>query len=160
MSFESRVIDCALKYLGHPYIWGGKGQYVWTPRGPAAMATAGCPSGFDCIGLVLRAAREAGSQFDLTQLWNAQTVLDRVTEDHPGDEVSHLALYGPDFARVEHIAIELGNTGLLLQAAGGGHTTTSYTEAVRTGACVSLSRRGRKDILGYRSIAALEKARP
>lgn len=156
--FERDFISTALKQLGAPYIWGGHGDVVWTPKNPVGMQkAAGCPRGFDCAGLVTWTVHQI-STTDLTNSWNAQTMWDRLPEAAPDSFA--LALYGSRADLIQHVAVVLGNTNLLLQAAGGDSTTTSYTEAVRRSACVSVGYRGRQDLLGYRSLAALEKAVP
>lgn len=156
MTFLQKFLECAIHQLGKPYIWGGHGSWVWTPTGIIKTSARGCPEGFDCAGLVTFAALKAGSP-DLTKTWNAQTMWDKLPEGVPGRTA--LALYGQP-KMVQHVAIELGDTRLLLQAAGGDHTTVDYTQAVKRGAAVSLGYRGRQDLIGYRSIEALENAIP
>lgn len=154
-------MEAAIKQLGSPYIWGGHGDWIWRPTGEVSMQKgAGCPRGFDCAGLVTYCAEAAGGN-DLTRTWNSQTMHDMLPEAAPNDPYC-LLVYGKSAGQIEHVAVGIGAAVpmLLLQAAGGDRTTVNFTEAIKRGACVSLGYRGRKDLLGYRSLAALEKARP
>lgn len=160
LNFVDRFVAAALDVQGTPYIWGGKGVYAWSPVKPVAMQEhADCPVGFDCAGLVTYASLKAGGK-DLTMTWNAQTMFNFLP-DAELNVRAHLALYGKGPTVVSHVAIVLGDHKplLLLQAAGGDQTTINYTEAIKRGACVSLGFGGRQDLLGFRSIAALESPR-
>lgn len=154
-------MEAAIKQLGTPYIWGGHGDWIWTPTGPASMQKkGGCPKGFDCAGLVTECVRLAGGP-DLTKTWNAQTMASQLPEASPNDPFC-LTVYGKALDLVSHVAIGIGASvpQLLIQASGGDQTTINFTEAVKRGACVNLGFKGRRDLLGYRSLVALQKAKP
>lgn len=159
-NFERNFLTAAIKQLGAPYIWGGHGDWIWTPKGQADMQKiAGCPKGFDCAGLITACTLMAGGP-DLTKTWNAQTMWDKLPEHDMFKPGPSLVLFGKSTKLISHVAINLGDCHLLLQAAGGDHTTVSYMDSVKRGACVMLGYQTRQDLLGYRSLYELENAKP
>ena len=160
--FDALVVDAALHHLGKPYIWGGHGTSAWTPTGLVSMQSfAGCPEAYDCAGLVTTSLFEATfGKLDWRNSHNAQTLFDALPSSVPGEppDSYRLRFYGSDEKQVVHIALQLG-TGdrmLILQAGGGGSSTTSYAEAIRRGACVSIGHTERADYLGSRSLLAVQ----
>lgn len=131
---------------------------IWTPKGMAATFTvAGTPEGYDCVGLVKSAVVACGGP-DLRPSWNAQTLFDKLPMPTI-DEQFMLRLYGSK-ARIEHVAFDLGN-GLRLEAAGGTHTTVNLAASqALPNAFVRIGFEVRSDFVAYRSLAALEAAKP
>ena len=74
-------------------------------------------------------------------------------------EQRRLRLFGSDREHVSHVAIELGHD-YQLEASGGDSTTTSYAAALKRGAKVRVTDTtlGRMDLLGYRSLKAMQFA--
>ena len=148
------VIAAALGYLGAPYVWKGKGWFLWSPTRFVPHAF-GSPV-FDCSGLVTVALREAGGP-DLTGTHNAQAMFDQfpVASDPAARGV--LRFYGQrvmgskptTVPHVTHVAICMGPVGgkvEVLEAAGGDSRTTSP----KPGACVRVGPELRRDYLGSR----------
>jgi len=170
MRFDEDVVEQALKYLGSPYIWAGKGDYcVRKVEGVdkvLPIATTGTDKGFDCSGLITWAVLKAGGP-DLRGFWGAQAMwaaLPLLDEDAgEDDDWFSLALYGTP-KRATHVAIVLtpGARSLVLEAGGGDQRTLTMRDAmtVRDGAFVRVCFEKRKDFLGYRSLSALRKQRP
>ena len=168
MRFDELVVEQALKLVGTPYIWAGKGDYcvrkvdgVDTVR---PISSAGCDLGLDCSGLVTLAVKRAGGP-DLRGFWGAQamwTALPLLDEDAGEDEDwFSLALYGTG-KKATHVAIVLtpGARSLILEAGGGDSRTLTMADAMRAGAFVRVAFETRKDFLGYRSLSALRRQRP
>ena len=159
--FDALVVDAAIHHLGKPYIWGGHGITAWTPNGLVSMAKfAGCPEAYDCAGLVTCSLFEAtAGRTDWRNSHNAQTLYDALPTNTPGEapDSFRLRFYGADDKHVVHVSLQLGAADrmLVLQAGGGGSSTTSYAEAIRRGACVSLGHLERGDYLGSRSLLAV-----
>lgn len=156
LPFSQRVLDWALLQVGRPYCWGGCGSVTWTPKGlvPTIKATEGASVAFDCAGLVKAAVFACGGA-DVRATHNAQTMYDKLP---PPAETERfvLRMYGTK-TRITHVAFELGNTGLVLEAAGGDHTTKTLADSLnRPNAFVRVNRDTRTDCVAYRSLAALE----
>ncbi|MBQ9168619.1 MAG: SH3 domain-containing protein [Oscillospiraceae bacterium] len=85
-----KIVDCAMQYLGVPYVWGGSS-----------------PSGFDCSGLVQYVARSCGFSIGrtVTQQWPYGT---EVSKDNlqPGDIVFFTNTYTSGFS---HVGIYVGD---------------------------------------------------
>lgn len=148
MTFLERILEYAAAQVGRPYVWGGKGEFLWTMHGPT-------PSDFglvfDCIGLVTRAIKAAGGP-DYTQTDNVQTFFEKMMRGAPANAFRpHLRYYGVTKAALTHIAIGIpvaqgGN--LVIEAAGGGHLTTKPTEGAR----VFFHYETRKDMVAQTSL--------
>lgn len=150
-AFARNVVTAALRQLGLPYLWAGRGD--WYVRGTEMrpVRDAGCDFlAFDCAGLVGWSCWKAGGP-DLRNWWAADHLYQALPFSRP-DEFS-LAFYGPR-AHATHVAIELGR-GLVLEAAGGDSTTTTYEAALKRGARVRVGFEQRTDKLGSRSLAGL-----
>lgn len=158
--FARRVVSHALLRQGLPYVWGGKGLLRWTPTAPEPMPlSAGCNEAYDCVGLVTGAVHIAGGP-DVRFLWSCQQLWDLLPPPAIG-EPRRLRLFGPSTKDVQHVSIELG-PDYQLEAAGGDKTTTNYEAAVRRGAKVRVSdvAAGRSDLLGHRSLSAMQFVNP
>lgn len=149
MSFSEMLVAFALKQLGKPYLWAGRGDYV--VREHQIIRLADTDQGFDCAGLVTWAAWKAGAA-DLRGWYGADHLWLLLPEGKPGD--MRLALYGSK-GHATHVAIDLGH-GLVLEAAGGDSTTLTVTDAMKRGASVRIGFERRVDRLGYRSLEALK----
>ena len=144
------VIRMALKYQGAPYIWGGKGMTCpgWTNRFNVPV--------FDCSGLVTTAMEEAGGP-NWRTTHNAQKMFNVLDEAGMPDTFGVLRFYGLDKDRVTHVAFSLGN-GLILDAHGGGSSTTSLEEANKKGAKVQVHFCNRRDLVGARKMPQIPEA--
>ena len=162
--FTRAVVGWALKQVGKPYIWAGRGDYVLRDGKRVSTAAVGVDGGlvFDCSGLVT-AAIKAASGVDLTLNWNADRlwrqlpVADEETDD--GDDNYRLRFYGPKQGPASHVAITLGN-GLIIEAAGGDSKTLTYKDALMSGACVAVRFETRTDVKGNRSLNAARRLKP
>lgn len=102
------ISEYALKFLGHPYIWGGDGS-------------GRCFGGFDCSGLAVECLRAFGVvNCDLT----AQGLYDYLTYvckkiDFLDWESSDILFFGKSLREITHVAIAIGD-GLMVEAGGGG----------------------------------------
>lgn len=87
---RQKILDCAAKYLGVPYAWGGS-----------------TPSGFDCSGFVQYVFNECGYNMSARVTNDQYNAYPHVTKDQlkPGDlvffgstsNITHVAIYvGPD----------------------------------------------------------------
>ena len=134
-AFESRCLRWAMKQIGAPYIWGGKGDQrfdvtlglrPWTDGELRAGRR-----GFDCSGLVLCAVRET-TGIDARSRWNAQSVHDATREWEATPQIhATLRFYGSSRTGISHIAFAFGprtsipGPALVLEAAGGGSECVS-----------------------------------
>lgn len=153
------VIEWALDKQGLPYIWTAKGKLCWGPLMSEATSTNhGCDEAYDCSGLVTAAVHAVGTKNnkDLRFTWSAQNIWDELPQPALG-EPGRLRLFGPTSKDIQHVAIEISPL-YQLESAGGDHTTTHYLEALRHKAKVTTRdvRRGRKDLRGFRSLAAMQ----
>lgn len=134
-------VCCVTRYAGSPYIWGGRGDVIWTPAGlkPHVFGI----KVFDCSGLILVGWRDfCGTERRGSM--NAQSLHDNLIELVPrGEEFNEfgaLLFYGMSPKRVSHVMLNLGN-GLVIEAAGGDETTTG----IKAGAFVRIGRNQRKE---------------
>ena len=90
-------IAAAQRHMGRPYVWRGKGAYLWTPRGLEPHDFT--EPVFDCSGLVTEALLTAGGP-DLRATHNAQVMFStfRVAPDFEARGV--LRFYGSSPATV------------------------------------------------------------
>ncbi len=140
------MIAAALGFLGAPYVWKGKGWFLWSPTRFIPHAF-GSPV-FDCSGLVTVALREAGGP-DFTGTHNAQAMFDQFPAAPDPTARGVLRFYGTSPRNVTHVAICMGPVGgkvEVLEAAGGDSRTTSP----KPGACVRVGPELRRDYLGSR----------
>lgn len=139
ISQRTRFLAEAVRLLGTPYQWGGKG-------GPRDW-------GLDCSGLVTVALHAAGGP-DWRQSHNSQALYDALPP--PRYQVlrgGELVFYGSGPKAVTHVMVHLGGE-LLAGACGGGHDCITLEEARRLAAKVQ-TRMGlhyRPDFVGVRDI--------
>jgi len=166
VSREHQFIEVALQQVGAPYIWGGKGPHLFdAKRGLVGNPFIGNDWGkppmlvFDCSGLITYALWKSGGA-DKRAHWNSQVMME-ACPTYPAAESSrhvhhtHLRFYGKDAANVSHVAVGLGfidNRVLVLEAAGGDHTTTTVLEAERRAARVRCQFERRADLVATRSL--------
>lgn len=115
------ISEYALKFIGHPYIWGGDGS-------------GKCGGGFDCSGLVLECLMACGLWFgkDTT----AQGVHDEIVSGvdvwskvrRGCEKADDLLFFGKDAKHITHVAICIGE-GLMVEAGGGGSKCTTPTNS-------------------------------
>lgn len=101
ISEGQKIVNCAVQYLGVPYVWGGSS-----------------PSGFDCSGFVQYVTRQCGYTIGrtVTQQWNYGTQVSK--EDlQPGDLVFFVNTYTSGFS---HIGIYVGDGQFIHSSSNGG----------------------------------------
>lgn len=113
-----RLVRAALTLQGAPYVWGGKGDRLWTRAGLIAHKWSG--KVVDCSGLVTLALKMAGGP-DWTATQSARTLREQCEREMPPNQFGTLHFYGRN-GRTTHVAIALDH-GLVLEAAGGDETT-------------------------------------
>lgn len=114
--------EYALKFVGHPYIWGGDGS-------------GKCAGGFDCSGLVLECLQAFGiiQQIDLTAQGIYDILYSQLIWSTPGrgkEKPDDVLFFGKDDKHITHVAICIGG-GLMVEAGGGG--SKCKTAATSTG---------------------------
>lgn len=162
--FSRAVVAFALKQLGLPYIWAGRGDFVLRDGLKKPATVAGVDGGrvYDCSGLVTDAIRAGGGpdlrvNWNADRLWRALPTIDEETADD--DDDFRLRFYGTKGGAATHVALTLGN-GLVIEAAGGDSRTLTYRDAVLAGAAVGCHFESRKDVLGTRSLNAARRLKP
>lgn len=152
-TFIKKFLDQACSVVGCPYIWGGKGNQMWTPSGLVDIAVKLGPNpngpelGFDCMGLVAWATWKSGGP-DLRATFNAQLLFNWMSEKSPlalgvMSSMPCLHFYGYNARSVTHVSIGLNNFGeerLVLEAAGAGSDSISWARAHSLGARVRVGR--------------------
>jgi murein DD-endopeptidase len=138
-------VRAAWRYQGRPYVWCGKGLVLFTPAGlvPHFFGL----EVFDCSGFVTRALKDAGGP-DLIATVNADVMFQKWAPAEDAWGLGMVRLYGA-YGKATHVAISIGNEQLL-QASGGGPTTTSPAVALRINAKVQAGFEDRRDFLGAR----------
>ncbi len=152
---ETKILLAALKEVGAPYVWQGKGDFLWSPVNAVAHSFLE-PHVFDCSGLFTFACWKAGLP-DRRLHHSAQTLYDKLLP-LPGSssvavEVRPVAaFYGKDNKHVSHVAIvfSLYGKGMVVEASGGGHLTVNPHIAAQQGAAVRVQAPSRKDLVGLR----------
>ena len=134
-----KIIECAKKYLGKPYVWGGESDEE---------------GGFDCSGFVDNVLSDAGivkpfKRFTAQSLYNSK-VGRKVTKPLEGD----IVFFGSDSKNVTHVAIYAGN-GKIYESKGGKANTKN-----NPGKGVVLSKLTRTDIVGYKRVVTEVDTKP
>lgn len=134
-----KIIECAKKYLGKPYVWGGESD---------------AEGGFDCSGYISNVLSDAGivkpfKRFTAQSLYNSK-VGRKVTKPLEGD----IVFFGSDAKNVTHVAIYAGN-GKIYESKGGKANTKS-----NPGKGVVLSKLTRTDIVGYKRVVTEVDTKP
>ncbi len=141
------IVHHALRYLGAPYVWRGKGLDLWSPVAPLSHHWG--EEVFDCSGLVTTALKDAGGP-DWRFTHSAQALFDELKPVDAG-AFGSLKFYGANAKAVTHVAFDLGN-GLVLEAAGGDSTTVTPSIAKQRGAKVRVALDYRRDGVGSRAL--------
>lgn len=147
-----KFIAEATKQLGAPYVWAAKGLGLSgeEPK-PAAMVPA-----FDCSGLVTHSMWVA-TGVDHRAFYGSQALFNSCKD--VGDLIlkpeltlvpfpGWLYFCGKNPRNISHVGIYLGPS-MVLEAAGGDHTTISVALAKARGARVRIGPQLRRDIVGY-----------
>ncbi len=122
-----------MSHLGTPYIYGGPNRLT----------------GLDCSGFVIEVLMAAGlfhTGYDTT----AQGLYTTASAAGHANvfELGALAFYGKSLIEVSHVALCLNSTSMI-ECGGGDHTTTTFEEAKKRGACVRIRPiKYRRDFLG------------
>ena len=149
-----RFVDEALKCVGAPYIWGGKGIFIFTLKGLVAHKfmhgddlDVPIPV-YDCSGLVTHALYMASNgKMDFRGTHSAATIWNSFPELDSDNGPGSLLLYPG------HVAVGLGRD-IVVDANRGDQTTVSLLHAREQGASVQVHRtiRGAHTLKGYRRI--------
>jgi hypothetical protein len=157
---RDRFIDELLARAGSPYVWGGNGLWLWTPKG--LVIHSWTQPVYDCVGLVKVALLSAGGP-DLRATHNAQSLYDASTPAAVSHRPGNLLFYGENVSgvvRVEHVAVVVGcgacqcatlgaKSGYVkIEAAGGGRGTVEPQRDPLGPARVMPRRENRRDVLG------------
>lgn len=145
-------VNTCLSYQGAPYIWGGKGLFVFDPiklklQMHKFVTDQNVPiSVFDCSGLVTLPLYNLFG-IDLRATHSAAEILRTFPECNKDFGDGCLILYHG------HVAVDLGRD-LVVDANRGDHTCLSVLDAKQRGAQVEVHRtiRPANAILGYRRI--------
>lgn len=111
------LVNYAMSFVGHPYLWGGKG----------ALA------GFDCSGLVVEILRAAGVRLPQTNL-SAAGLYDYFRGNASSCETGALAFYG---SPIDHVGFCLSEHYVLV-ASGGDATVVDLATAIKKNAYVKM----------------------
>lgn len=121
----NKIIECAQKYIGIPYVWGGESM---------------SEGGFDCSGLVYNALKDAGYNVPRD---TAQGYYNRFKKNIVNyNTAGALLVFGKSLSNITHIAISLGNGNMIESI--GSRINTKYLKG--KGVTVSKITR-RKDLL-------------
>lgn len=151
-SAYSRFVDAAVSFQGAPYIWGGKGSFVFDEGKLKQHKIKNLDNEplmvFDCSGLVTVALQMATlNKLDLRASHSAKTMLDTfpICDENFGDGC--LLLYP------QHVAIDLGR-GRVVDANRGTSKIVTVLDAMQNRAKVEVHRtiRAPSTLLGYRRI--------
>lgn len=163
---ERMIFMMALRRIGAPYIWQGKGLDRWTATGPVPLGI-GAPA-FDCSGLFGQAVADVGLKdrrmtnsaqtwMDELEGYSASIPLDVAIQSKPivcffGHNSMPTTINGPIIpAHATHIALGVSMYGELwvVEASGGDETTTTVAEANRRNAKVRFGPLQRHDLIAY-----------
>lgn len=132
----TNIVSYLTSFIGVHYMWGGDNALI----------------GFDCSGLISEGLRSVGlcGKDRLT----AQSIYDKVGKYTSTDVISegNLLFFGKDLKNITHVAIAINNFQML-EAGGGGSTTTSEARAGEIDATVRIRPISwRKDLIGAKSL--------
>lgn len=116
------LIYAAFRYLGIPYIYGGK-----TPV-----------KGLDCSGFVSELMKGCGVIPHHAD-WNAQEIYNNLEKTSVLGRYSpgSLSFYGKDLNHIDHVGFCL-NQFTMIESAGGDHLTLTIQDAAAKNACVRI----------------------
>lgn len=144
------IVNIALKYIGSPYVWMGKGDLMWTPTGPAKNTFASTPFVFDCSGLIAHCIYKA-TGLDLRMTHNAQLMHDTFPIASGEPQLGDILLCGKSDETVTHVQFDLGRK-MVCESAGGDSSTTTPQAAFARGAQVRAGTQIRSDIVATRRV--------
>lgn len=156
---ETRFVDLMIEQakLGRPYVWGGKGDKLWTPKGVIANPFADSHGEvFDCAGLIATMLYRAGGP-DVRFTHRAKDLQAEL-------KAARDRGYGSPFDTTDlrcrfypgHIAFTLRSAPLVIIEAAGGDSTTL---APKPGGRVRWGRERRTDFLAELSLSGWLRAR-
>lgn len=150
-----KFIETALRQVGAPYIWGGKGTHLFSvEKGLVVNPFIGNDYSqppllvFDCSGLVTWSLHQLSTE-DMRARWSAQVMFDTLPK--PQALGPHLRYYGNGEKRITHVAVAIQTVDgkwLVVEAAGGDATTNTVLESRRRGANVRCRFESRDDFVG------------
>lgn len=151
-SIEEKFVTLMRQAEGLSYVWGGKGDRLWTPAG---LVPNPFPNEvFDCSGLVTTMLHRAGGP-DLRATHGARQLREacvpdqtRADIDCPVDRGLVLRFY-PGHVAFQYATILWNSKAELIEAAGGDSTTT----APKPGASVRIGPERRTDCISVGSLS-------
>lgn len=151
---KPNLIKVAVALTGTPYLWGGKGELMFSPKGPVMSPYFG----LDCSGHYTVSVHKIGGPdmrftHNTDRMWNERPAVG-LEDLQPGD----LAFWGgtgpKDVDHVEMVLCTLPNGAVVtIGASGGGSKTTTLERAQAQNACVKVRpgiKHGRSDFRGFR----------
>lgn len=114
------IIDYALKFVGHPYVWQGDGSGKYG-------------GGFDCSGLLVECLQAFGvlrGDFTAQGLFKHLSALGWVSVPRGLETGADVVFWGKSDANITHVSLAVGD-GLHVEAGGGG--SKCKTPEVSTG---------------------------
>ncbi|WP_407272692.1 LysM peptidoglycan-binding domain-containing protein [Radiobacillus sp. PE A8.2] len=105
ISVGEKAIEIGKKYLGVPYVWGGK-----------------APSGFDCSGFIYYVFNQAGMDLDRASTTGLYEITKAVSNPTVGDLVFFSGTYR---SGISHVGIYMGNNEFIHAKSSGGISITS-----------------------------------
>lgn len=155
-AIEQKIIVAMMKEIGAPYIWAGKGDFIWTAKGPLLNTITEPHSGllihgFDCCGIFAWGCVQAGLK-DRRMTHNVASFMNELTPVPSAASLEAqplIAIYGTDNVNPSHMAVLVSVYGEIwaLQAAGGDHTTDTVEKARARGGRVMFGPVNRRDFI-------------
>lgn len=151
---ETRFVDLMIEQakLGRPYVWGGKGDKLWTPKGVIDTPPEWGGDVFDCAGVIATCLYRAGGP-DVRFTHRAKDLQKEFPQVQPGVILDLTCRFYPG-----HISFTLMNHWphvVIIEAAGGDSTTL----APKPGGRVRWGRERRTDFLAELSLSGWLRSR-
>lgn len=151
-----KVIDFAMAAQGCWYVWGGKGDMMWTPQGLSARHSFPV---YDCSGLITDALRLAGgpdwrATHSANVLFTTLPKVEPLLLNEPARWLAGTLLFYGDKGHASHVALVIGGNWMV-EAAGGDSTCTSVEIARERNARVRVSRVRGSRLLGARLLPSV-----
>lgn len=136
-----------------PYIWGGKGDMLWTPQGlkKRDVLKDRVPFVYDCSGLLTCAMRfSTGNQIDLRASHSA-TAMWRDWPEALKEDLLTAWFFGSDADHITHVEFQVAD-GFCYGARGGNSDMDTLEKAIAAKACAQFGKNTRLDYQGARKI--------
>lgn len=144
--FVAEIVAC----INAPYIWGGKGDLLWSPDGLKTHTFR--QKVFDCSGLITHALWAAGGP-DWRGTHSAQNLYAAFSAVDMSKRPPYvLAFYGSDNNSIIHVGLRVNCFGLTIDAAGGSSDVRDLETAAARNARVRARVDNRHDLVDFRAI--------